>query len=161
MSSKYQKVAREQYCQIVNQAAGFGQISLPKEGWIRTVRSALAMTGVTLSKRLGGHKTTAAYLERAELSGSISLKKMQQAAEAMNCHFVYAIVPKIAPHKELAPIEAIIDRQAEPVARSIVEEAYVQMSLEDQWLSKEEIEKEILRLKKQIIEDMPKDFWDD
>lgn len=158
MNTKYKQIAREQYSKLINQAAGFAGISQPKEGWIRAVRSALAMSGAALSKRLGGHRTTASYLERSELDGSITLKKMQQAAEAMHCRFVYAIVPAGGLDDS---IESIIDRQAEAIARAIVEDTSVQMMLESQQLGKAESEKEVERLKKQIIADMPRDFWED
>ena len=158
MNAKYKQIAREQYSKQINQAAGFASISQPKEGWIRAVRSALAMSGAALSKRLGGHRTTAAYLERSELDGSITLKKMQQAAEAMHCRFVYAIVPKGGVDDS---IESIIDQQATKIARAIVEDASVHMMLEAQQLDKAENEKEVERLKKQLIIDMPRDFWAD
>ncbi|MBL1141589.1 MAG: mobile mystery protein A [Proteobacteria bacterium] len=154
MNTKYKQITREQYSKLINQAAGLSNITQPKEGWIKSVRSALAMSGAALSKRLGGHRSTVSYLERSELDGGITLKKMQETAEAMHCRFVYAIVPNDS-------IEKIIDRQAETIARGIVEESSVHMMLESQQLSKAENEKEIQRLKKQIIDDMPRDFWED
>ncbi len=158
MKVKYKKIAREQYSKLISQAASFTSVSQPKEGWIKAVRSALTMSGAALSKRLGGHRTTVSYLERSELDGSITLKKMKQAAEAMHCRFVYAIVPVGGPDKS---IEKIIDRQAEAIARRVVEQSSVHMMLEAQQLSKAENEKEIERLKKQITDDMPRNFWED
>ncbi len=158
MNTKYKQITREQYSKLINQAAGLSITPQPKEGWIKTVRSALAMSGAALSKRLGGHRSTVSYLERSELDGGITLKKMQEAAKAMHCRFVYAIVPTGG---KIDSIESIIDRQAETIARGIVEESSVHMMLEAQQLSKAENEKEIERLKKQIIDDMPRDFWED
>lgn len=158
MSAKYKQIAREQYSKLVNHALSFSDIRQPKEGWIRSVRSSLAMSGAALSKRLAGHRSTVSYLERSEMNGAITLKKMQEVAEAMHCRFVYAIVPAGGKNDS---IEAIIDRQAESLARDIVEQSSVHMMLESQQLSKEENEKEIERLKKQIINDMPRDFWED
>ncbi len=158
MNTKYKQIAREQYNKLIKQAAGFSDISQPKEGWIKAVRSALAMSGAVLSKRLGGHRSTVSYLERSELDGAITLKKLQEVAEAMHCRFVYAIVPAGGKNNS---IETIIDRQAETIARVIVEESSVHMMLEGQQLSKAENEKEIERLKKQIIDELPRDFWED
>lgn len=158
MNAKYKQIAREQYSKLINQAAGFTDITQPKEGWIKAVRSALAMSGAALSKRLGGHRTTVSYLERSELDGGITLKKMQEVAEAMHCRFVYAVVPA---DEKNDSVETIIERQAETIARGIVEESSVHMMLEAQQLSKDDNEKEIERLKKQIIEDMPRNFWED
>lgn len=158
MKVKYKKIAREQNSRVINQAAGVAAISPPKGGWIKAVRTALAMSGAALSKRLGGHRTTAAYLERSEQDGSITIKKMQQVAKAMHCRFVYALVPESGPDDT---IEKIIDRQADSIARRVVEESNVHMMLEDQQLGRTQIEKEVERLKKQIIDDLPKDFWED
>ena len=158
MNSKYKQIAREQYSKLINQAAGITDITQPKGGWIKSVRSALAMSGAALSKRLGGHRTTVSYLERSELEGGVTLKKMQEVAEAMHCRFVYAIVPA---DEQNNSIETIIERQAEAIARGIVEESSVHMMLEAQQLSKDDNEKEIERLKKQIIEELPRNFWED
>ncbi len=158
MKAKYKQIKREQCSKLINLTANISNISQPKEGWIKTVRSALAMSGAALSKRLGGHRTTVSYLERSELDGGITLKKMQEVAEAMHCRFVYAIVPVGG---KTDSIETIIDRQAEDVARKIVEQSSVHMMLEAQQLSKADNEKEIERLKKQIIDNMPRDFWED
>ena len=158
MNDKYKKISREQNSRLINQAAGLAVISPPKGGWIKAVRTALAMSGAALSKRLGGHRTTTAYLERSEQGGSITIKKMQQVAHAMHCRFVYALVPEGGANDT---IEKIIDRQADTIARPIVEESNVHMMLEDQQLGRAQIEKEIDRLKKQIIDDLPKDFWED
>lgn len=158
MIAKYKQIAQEQCSKLVNQAALIVNISQPNEGWIKTVRSALAMSGAALSKRLGGHRSTASYLERSELDGSISLKKMQQTAEAMNCRFVYAIVPTGGAEDS---IESIIERRAKAIARVTVEETSVHMMLEAQQLSKAVREKEVERLKKQLINDMPRNFWVD
>jgi len=158
MNDKYKKIRREQNSQLINQAAGLAVISPPKGGWIKAVRTALAMSGAALSKRLGGHRTTTAYLERSEQDGSITIKKMQQVAKAMHCRFVYALVPEGGVDDS---VEKIIDRQADSIAREIVEESNVHMMLEDQQLGRIQIEKEIDRLKKQIINDLPKDFWED
>lgn len=158
MNDKYKKITREQNSRFVNQVAGLATISPPKEGWIKTVRTALAMSGAALSKRLGGHRTTAAYLERSEQDGSITIKKMQEVAKAMHCRFVYALVPEGGPDDT---IEKIIDRQADLIARPIVEKSNVHMMLEEQQIGKAQIEKEIDRLKKQIIDDLPRDFWED
>jgi len=86
-----------QYQAIVDRAAsqfGAGQPPLPPEGWIATARKALGMSGAQLAKRLGVTRARVSQAERAEPSGSITLKTMRATAEAMGCRFVYAIVPE-------------------------------------------------------------------
>ena len=106
MNRLLKNVAREQYANIVDAALLLNNIRQPREGWIRTVRMALGMSGAQLSRRLGNTRTIASYLERSELDGKITLKKMQQTAQALGCHFIYAIVPQTS-------ISEIIEKQAE------------------------------------------------
>lgn len=155
MHNKFKKIAQEQNAQLIDEAASLTHVSQPKQGWIKTLRSALSMSGSALSKRLGGHRSTASYLERSELDGSVTIKKMQQVAEAMDCRFFYAIVP----HQEDS-IDDLIERQAEQVARRIVEQSSVQMMLEAQQLTDSANEKEVQRLKNELLTQMPRDFWD-
>lgn len=155
MNKKFKQITREQNAYLIDEAADFVRLSKPKQGWIKTLRSALSMSGATLSKRLGGHRSIASYLERSELDGSVSLKKMQQVAKAMNCRFVYAIVPHQGKN-----INDLIEQQAEKIARNIVEQSSVQMMLEAQQLNNKTNKQEIQRLKKELITQMPRDFWE-
>lgn len=154
MSRLLKNVAREQYANIVNAAGVLHNIRQPREGWIKTVRMALGMSGAQLSRRLGNTRTIAAYLERSELEGKITLKKMQQTAQALDCHFIYAIVPQTS-------INEIIEKQAELKAREIVLRTSTHMMLEDQALNKKQLEEEIVRLKEQVINELNRDFWSD
>jgi len=156
MNAKYKQISREQNSRLVDQAAASPRPAQPKQGWIKTVRVALAMSGAALSKRLGGHRSTVAYLERSELDGSVTLKKMRQVAEAMNCRFVYAIVPP-----EENTVENLLSARAEKVARRFIEQTTVQMMLESQQLSAEAKEKEVQRLQAELLRQLPRDFWDD
>ena len=156
MNKKYKQISQEQNKQLINNAVILTSVRQPKQGWIKAVRTALSLSGVALSKRLSAHRSTASYLENSEIKGNITLKKMQQTAEAMGCRFVYAIVP---PKGE--SIDDLINQQSEKVARSIVEKTSVHMMLEDQQLTPELKQKEIERLKSELLTHIPRDFWDD
>jgi len=156
MNNKFKKITGEQNADLVDAAKAWVRVSQPKMGWIKTLRSALFMSGSALSKRLGGHRSTASYLERSELDGSVTLKKMQQVAEAMNCRFVYAIVPKGGDH-----INDLIKQQAEKTARKVVERSSIHMMLEGQQLTVDANEQEVQRLKNELLMQMPRDFWDE
>ncbi|MBV8446883.1 MAG: mobile mystery protein A, partial [Hyphomicrobiales bacterium] len=67
--------------------------SLPPRGWIRAIRDALGMTTVQLARRLGVSQPRITELEKSELSGSISLRSLRRAAEALGCQVVYVLVP--------------------------------------------------------------------
>lgn len=51
------------------------------------------MSGVQLATRLHVRPQTVEALERSEAAGSIQLKTLRRAAEALDCTLVYALVP--------------------------------------------------------------------
>ncbi|MGS2718467.1 mobile mystery protein A [Eionea flava] len=155
------KIVAKQYRDKVNQAvsqfAGLSMLpnhGLPKEGWLRTVRTALGMSGTQLAKKLGVTKARISKAEQDEPHRSVTLKTMQSMAEAMDCTFVYAIVPK-------QNVEDVIKARAIEKARAQVKAASTHMALESQSLSKEQLEFEVERIAAQIIDKMPSDFWND
>ena len=155
------KIVAKQYRDKVNQAVSqFGSLSMfpnhvfPREGWLRTVRTALGMSGKQLGKKLGVTKARISRAEQDEPDGRVTLKTIQTMAEGMNCRFVYAIVPK-------QNVEDVIKERAIDKARAQVQAASTHMALEAQSLNKEQLEFEIERIAGQIMDKMPSDFWDD
>ncbi len=151
-----EKIVAKQYRDKVNQAVNqFDSFSIrPQEGWLRTVRTALGMSGTQLAKRLGVTKSRVSKAEQDEPLGSVTLKTMRNMAEAMDCKFVYAVVPN-------ENVEVIIGQRAKEKARLQVKAASTYMALEAQSLNKEQLEFEIERIAAQIIDKMPSDFWND
>jgi predicted DNA-binding mobile mystery protein A len=149
------RVAIQQYQSVVDRtAARFGDERIPREGWIATVRKALGMSGPQLGKRLGVGRARISQAEQAELTGGISLKAMQAAAEAMGCRFVYAIVPD-------GRIEDVVAAQARKKARSIVARASLHMALESQVLPEAQNADDIERISRDLIRTMPANLWAD
>lgn len=149
------KIVMAQYQDIVNRAAR--QVSLtkpPQEGWIFTVRKSLNMSGAQLARRLGVTRARVSKAEKAEVSGNLTLKTMQDMAEAMDCRLVFAIVPK-------EDIETLINKQAQKKAKLIVKRTSNHMALEAQLLSNNQLQYEVDRLAKEMVDKMPSDFWDD
>jgi predicted DNA-binding mobile mystery protein A len=149
-------VVLKQYQNKVNQALKqFGDYAMPSsEGWLKTVRKALGMSGSQLADRLGVTKGRVSQAESAELSGSATLKSMQNMAQAMDCRFVYAVIPE----KE---IENLIKDRAVLKAKEQIKAASTQMALEAQALNDEQLTFEIDRLASEIIKKMPSDLWND
>ena len=87
-------MAQQQYRSLANRAASQSNLQLPPEGWLRTVRMALGMSGPQLAKKMGVTRARVTQAEHNELTGAATLKSMQTAAEAMGCKFVYAVVPE-------------------------------------------------------------------
>lgn len=149
------KIVTTQYQSLVNRAAASTrELSVPKEGWIRTVRKALGMSGAQLARRLGVTRALVSNTERAELSGSVTIKAVQQMARAMDCQFVYAIVPA-------GTVQDMISQRARDKALAIVDRASKHMALEAQTLSKEQIDFEIRRLQQEFVNALPSDLWND
>lgn len=149
-------IIAKQYRDKVNNASqSVSKLSpIPKEGWVRTVRKALGMTGAHLASRLGLTKMRISQAERDEINGGVTLKTMQSMAEAMGCKFVYAIVANEA-------VEDIVKRQATLKAKSLVKSASTHMALEAQALTKEQLAFEVERMAKELVEKMPSDLWND
>jgi predicted DNA-binding mobile mystery protein A len=78
----------------------------PTQGWVRTIRDALVMSGWELGTRLGVSASRVAQIEIAERRGSLRLDSLDRVATAMNCRLYYVLVPK-------EPLEAMVRGQAE------------------------------------------------
>ena len=63
-------------------------------GWIRAVRTQRNIQGKQLAKKMCVSPARISVLERDEQRGAVSLKMMQKAADALDCTFVYALIPK-------------------------------------------------------------------
>lgn len=153
------KVAKSQYQAIVDQTLELLRpgISIPKEGWITTVRKSLGMSADQLAKRLGVTRSQVYQTEQAERRGGVTLKKMNQIAKGMDCSFIWVIVP-YATHTS---VQDMINLRAKKKALEILKRTNAHMALEDQSLSAEQLDFEIERLVDEIVRDMPKDFWED
>ncbi|MBR9814734.1 mobile mystery protein A [bacterium] len=158
MSSSLKTVERDEARARVlraQQSTG-AQIRVPKIGWIRTLRTALGMSGDALARRMSLSRAASVRLEASEISNSITLKSLQAAADAMNCRLVYALVPKTA-----ESVDDLIDQQAERKARSALAEVAPHMALEAQSLTRSAEAAELKRLKDDLVHRIPRDFWDD
>ena len=129
-------------------------MSAPGKGWIRAIRDTLGMTGAQLAKRLNVNQQRVARIEQDEVLGKVTLNTIQNAAEAMDCVFVYGVVPKDS-------LEQIVRKQAEVVAKERMARSNQMMRLEMQELSEAEKAKAMQDLIDEIIGAMPKSLWDE
>lgn len=86
--------SRLQYWVRANRAA-WEEIRLQKH-WLRGARSACGLKGLELAKRLGVSPARVSMMEADEEKGAVTLKMMQRAANALDCEFIYILVPKKA-----------------------------------------------------------------
>ncbi len=146
-------ITSKQYQDKVNTTATkLRKVDTPPEGWLRTVRKALGMSVAQLARRLRVTRAHVNKTEKGELSGSMTIKTLQNMAEAMGCRLVYAVVPE-------HDVEKILAARAKKKAMKIVEEATKHMALEEQALSEKQMAFEVERLQKEMLKDLPANFW--
>src|SRR5579859_2015435 len=96
----------------------------PSRGWIRAVREGLGMTTRHIAKRLDVKQPRIIEMERAEVSGNITMKTLERAAEALGCRLVYAFVPEKPLSETIRQRAALLaDRQLASVEHTMRLEA--------------------------------------
>jgi predicted DNA-binding mobile mystery protein A len=88
------------------------------------------MSQQALGSRLGISQAAVAKLERAELTGGITIDKLTEVADALDCTLVYSLVPNTS-------LEDTVQRQARQVAAKRIGYVTTTMALEDQGISEE------------------------
>lgn len=129
------------------------ELSPPARGWLRAIREALGMTSAQFAARRGVVPSRIPALEKAEVTGAATIKSMREAAEAVGCTFVYAIVPA-------QPLDEL--RRARAVALADAELARVHhtMRLEDQALDTRDLADARARLIAAFLDGNPRRLWD-
>lgn len=126
----------------------------PPRGWIRAVRDAFGMTTRQLARRMGKVQSAVVEMEKSEARDSISLATLRQAAEALDCTLVYALVPN-------RPIDDMLRARAAEVASRQLARASHTMALENQSLDRAAEEAERERLIDELLRGSPARLWDD
>lgn len=129
------------------------KVAPPPTGWIKAVRTALGMTLEQLGNKLSLSKQAAQAIENREKEGSLTLKALREAANALDMQLVYGFVPKDG------SLDALIDRKARELATQIVLRTSQTMKLEDQENSPERIKKAIEERANVLKSEMPKMLW--
>lgn len=153
MLPKHLLVARQQLDKTLSAYGGLRQITPPGKGWLRAIRDALGMSGKQLANRLKVSQPRIPRLEQDEVAGAVTLKTMRQAAEALNCVFVYAIVPRTS-------LDETVREQARKVAAAQMQRVSHSMLLEAQSLSAEEQRASLDAAVEELVREMPKKIWE-
>lgn len=114
-----------------------------RTGWIAYIRQAMFMTLSNLAKASGLSLATVQQIEKREKAGKVTIETMRKMAAAMECEFVYALVPK----QELS---TFLKNKAVAKATRILREADVHMTLEDQRVT-EDIKNRIDRIAEDLL----------
>lgn len=126
----------------------------PSSGWVKAVRTTLGISLEQLAKKLGVSKQNVQSMEKREQEMTVTLKSLQELANAMDMKLVYALVPIDS------SLDALIDRKASELAKKIVSQTAHNMSLENQMVSEEQLNYALEARKEKIIQEMPKALWD-
>lgn len=132
--------------------AGVSVCDRPSDGWIKAVRKALGMSTRQLAQRMRITQQSAAKLENNEGDDAITLKKLRQAAEAMDCRFVYAFLPNEG------SLEAIVRKQAMKKARALVAPVNHTMLLEAQAVGN--VDEKIRETTEEFMQNITPRLWD-
>ena len=93
-SNELLALQRKQLDARLNNATDLRSHKSPRGGWIKSIRTALGMSSTQLGKRLKMTSQGALDLERRERDESITIAKLRETAEALNCDVVVTLVPK-------------------------------------------------------------------
>ena len=105
-----------------------------------------------LAERMESSQSWISVLEKAEVSGTTTLKSMRQAAEAMDCTLVYALIPT----KSLAET---LQHRAELRADEELRHLNHSMLLENQGMTSENLNAERNRLINELLAGPPRKLW--
>jgi predicted DNA-binding mobile mystery protein A len=92
--AEFRKLRLQQLDRSLLAFAAARQIGHPRGGWLAAIREARGLTLRELSSILSVTPQAVLQLQHSEASESISLKRLREVAEAMECELVYAIIPK-------------------------------------------------------------------
>lgn len=129
---KEQKIITKQVSKRLEELRPFQAETRGISSWIEYVRLGLGMSLTQLAEKLGVAQSSLSSSVKLEKEGRITIHKLKEIAEAMECDLVYGFVPR-------KKIEDIIRDQAIKKTIQLMNETETHMSLEDQ---KVKIEKE-------------------
>ena len=135
--------------QVLNHKFG-----MPRIGWIKTLRTALSMSAEQFANRLALTRARVNQLESGEVNDAVTLRTLREAANALGCELVYAIVPK-----GNSTLEEIIKIRAEQVAEERVASVAHSMTLESQTVETDMLQMQKDELAKNLMQHLNKKFW--
>lgn len=154
MTDQFQELRVHQLDQALGSFRSLSLLRPPREGWARTIRKALGMSQRQLAARMSVSTTAAQSAERNEVRGKIQIDSLKSLAEGLECELVYALVPRES-------IQGMLARRATQLAAEMVNRVSISMELEDQGVSEEERQAQIMELAGSLLRDRPKNFWDE
>lgn len=125
----------------------------PRRGWLREIRQAIGMTATQYGGRLGVTPSAVTSLERSETQGSITLRSLSRAADALDCEVFYVVIPR-------KPLRRMVAEQAQRVAKARLREVDHTMRLENQGVKRAELMAQLQDLVKHLSDTPTKELWE-
>jgi predicted DNA-binding mobile mystery protein A len=126
----------------------------PPRGWVKAIREALGMTTAQLARRIGVVQSRVVDIEKAEVTGSLTLDSLERAARALNCELVYALVPR-------RPLEELVAERVNALAIKSLKTTRHSMALEDQSVGEEDEHEQVKQLARRFLEQSGSKLWKD
>jgi len=130
--------------------------AMPKDGWLKVIRTALGLTAAQLAKRMGTLPSNVLHFERREALKAATLASLDRAAKAMGCRLVWAIVPEWG----YGSLEEIVEKRAKKLAVKLVKAVDHSMKLEAQGISAEASRKQADELAMELIRNGDPRIWE-
>ena len=151
MMNRNRQIARQRLDDRLSAFRPESRFAVPSKGWIRAIRDALGMSALQLGTRLSVKPQSVSDLEKSEAYGTIQLKTLRKAAEALDCTLVYALVPN-------SSLEDAVQTRAREIARKELARIGHTMDLEAQGLSQAEREAQIDEYVREHLRE--RDLWE-
>ena len=124
----------------------------PQVGWLKTIRESLGMTLETFGSLLGVTRATAHQIEGAEVSESITVKRLRAAANALNCDLSIQLVPR-------QPLNTMVRERAYKLANEEFKWLNHTMVLENQGIYDKDASDFIDKIAEDLIERKDSRLW--
>jgi len=152
MSTRAKLLAVHQLDQTLSEFKQLREVPRPGNGWVQAIRKTLGMSAKQLGNRANMSQAAIAQIEKSEADGKTTLSTMNKMAAALDCTFVYALVPKTT-------LRDTIERQALNIAVKRVRSASHSMALESQTVPDEQTDLQIKMLTDEILATLPRHMW--
>lgn len=126
MKVQKQKLLIEQLDRKIQVLKPMESITIPSQGWIFSIRTALRMSLRQLALRMDITAQSMKEIENREIEGGLTLKGLNEVGKALNMRFVYGFIPLDD------SIEKMIEKQALKIAKEVVMRTSNSMNLEGQ-----------------------------
>lgn len=148
------RTARQATRRLDQRLASLKLPAAPAAGWVRAVRNALGMTQAQLAKRMDISQQSAASLEADEVSGNVTLARLQRAADALGCELRYVLVPK-------QPLEQLVSDQARRRAKQKLGRVNQSQALEASVVEADSLDSTVADLASELELGRSSDLWDE